>query len=113
MPRSHSRTGAITLSSGSSAIMEVSKRTWSLPLPVQPWATHVAPYLWATSTRCLEMSGRERAESSGYLFSYMALAAMAQVRYVFANSSVMSTTSTATQPSCFALAATFSRPSCS
>ena len=38
-----SRTGAITLRSGASAPMPTSKRTWSLPLPVQPCATVVAP----------------------------------------------------------------------
>ena len=41
----HSRTGAMTLREGSRAVMEVSKRTWSLPLPVHPWATLAAPYL--------------------------------------------------------------------
>ena len=34
-----SRTGASTCRSGASAPMPTSKRTWSLPLPVQPWAT--------------------------------------------------------------------------
>ena len=78
--RSHSRTGAMMASSGSSATMDASKRTWSLPLPVQPCATYFAPYSCAMSTRCLEMSGRDSAESSGYLFSYRAFAAMAHVR---------------------------------
>ena len=32
----HSRTGAITFNSGSSAAIATSKRTWSFPLPVQP-----------------------------------------------------------------------------
>ena len=39
-----SRTGASTLRSGASAPMPTSKRTWSLPLPVQPCATIVAPW---------------------------------------------------------------------
>jgi hypothetical protein len=39
-----SRTGASTLSSGASAPMPTSNRTWSLPLPVQPCATVVAPW---------------------------------------------------------------------
>ena len=33
---SHSRHGAITVSSGARAAKQASKRTWSLPLPVQP-----------------------------------------------------------------------------
>ena len=43
--------------------METSKRTWSLPLPVQPWEMVSAPNWWAARTRCLEMSGREMAEN--------------------------------------------------
>ena len=39
-----SRTGASTLRSGASAPMPTSNRTWSLPLPVQPCATVVAPW---------------------------------------------------------------------
>ncbi len=39
-----SRTGASTLRSGASAPMPTSNRTWSLPLPVQPWATIEAPW---------------------------------------------------------------------
>ncbi len=38
-----SRTGASTRRSGASAPIPISKRTWSLPLPVQPWPTIVAP----------------------------------------------------------------------
>ena len=34
-------------------------------LPVQPWATYFAPKLQATSTMCLERSGRDSAERSG------------------------------------------------
>ena len=49
--------------------METSKRTWSLPLAVQPWAMTVAPRSWASSTIFFEMSGRERAETSGYFSS--------------------------------------------
>ena len=40
-----SRTGAMHRSSGASAWMPTSNRTWSLPLPVQPCATVVAPIL--------------------------------------------------------------------
>ena len=39
----HSRAGAMTSRSGASARVPTSKRTWSLPLPVQPWATAPAP----------------------------------------------------------------------
>ena len=46
--------------------MPTSKRTWSLPLPVQPCATIVAPYSRAAYTRCLTMTGRDSADTSGY-----------------------------------------------
>ncbi|SLI04332.1 Uncharacterised protein [Mycobacteroides abscessus subsp. abscessus] len=46
--------------------MPTSKRTWSLPLPVQPCATVSAPWNLAASTRCLTISGRLIAETSGY-----------------------------------------------
>ena len=36
----------------------ISKRTWSLPLPVAPWATASAPVSRAISIRRLEISGR-------------------------------------------------------
>ena len=39
----HERTGAITSRSGASARVDTSKRTWSLPFPVQPCATASAP----------------------------------------------------------------------
>ena len=57
-----------------SARVDTSKRTWSLPLPVQPWATASAPCSRAAATRCLTMTGRDSAETSGYLPSYRALA---------------------------------------
>ena len=38
------RIGAMTSSPGSRAWTATSKRTWSLPLPVQPWATASAPF---------------------------------------------------------------------
>jgi hypothetical protein len=60
-----SRTGAMHRSSGASAWMPTSNRTWSLPLPVQPCATVVAPYCVAAATRCLTISGRDSAETSG------------------------------------------------
>jgi hypothetical protein len=53
------------LSSGASEVIETSKRTWSLPLPVQPWATVEAPNFFAALTRCLVMTGREIAETTG------------------------------------------------
>ena len=60
-----SRTGAMTVSSGASAPMPTSKRTWSLPLPVQPCDDRVAPWFRAAATRCLTMTGRDSAETSG------------------------------------------------
>ncbi len=61
-----SRAGAITFSSGASAPIPTSKRTWSLPLPVQPCETMVPPCLAAAATRCLTISGRDSADTSGY-----------------------------------------------
>ena len=51
--------------SGAMEVMETSKRTWSLPLPVHPCATVPAPNLRAACTRCLAISGRDSAETSG------------------------------------------------
>ena len=65
--RARSRTGEMQSMSGAIEVMDTSKRTWSLPLPVQPWATVVAPNSRAALTRCLVMTGRERAETRGYL----------------------------------------------
>ena len=61
------RTGAITSRSGARARLETSKRTWSLPLPVQPWAIASAPCWRAAATRCFTMMGRESELISGYL----------------------------------------------
>ena len=49
-----------TVSSGASAPMPTSNRTWSLPLPVQPCATVSAPCFFAAATRCLTMTGRRQ-----------------------------------------------------
>ena len=51
--------------SGARLVIPTSKRTWSLPLPVDPWLTTVAPCLRAVATRCLTIVGRESAETSG------------------------------------------------
>ena len=53
------------VSSGASAATAASKRTWSLPLPVQPWATESAPSSRATLARCRAMTGRLKADTSG------------------------------------------------
>ena len=60
-----SLTGARISSSGARAPQLTSNRTWSLPLPVQPWATADAPLRRASSTRSWAISGRDRAETSG------------------------------------------------
>ena len=44
--------------SGASALRVSSKRTWSLPLPVQPWQMASAPSWMAISARPLAMQGR-------------------------------------------------------
>ena len=59
--------GAMHNRSGARAVMPTSKRTWSLPLPVQPCATVLAPNCFAAATRCLTIRGRDSAETSGYL----------------------------------------------
>ena len=50
---------------GSRAITVDSIRTWSLPLPVQPWAIVSQPAFWAYSTASLAISGRPSAVNSG------------------------------------------------
>ena len=67
-----SRTGAMISRSGASARVLTSKRTWSLPLPVQPWAMAEAPSSRATSTSILAISGRPMAVASRYWPSYTA-----------------------------------------
>ncbi len=64
-PIRQARTGAITLSSGASVAIVVSIRTWSLPLPVQPWAIVSQPVWRAYSTASLAISGRPSAVKSG------------------------------------------------
>src|ERR671922_310711 len=61
----HERTGAITSRSGASARVETSKRTWSLPLPVQPWPTAVAPWRRAAATSSSTMIARDSTENVG------------------------------------------------
>ncbi len=60
-----SRTGASTFTSGARLARPTSNLTWSLPLPVQPCATVSAPRSRATRARCLTISGRDSAETSG------------------------------------------------
>ena len=59
------RTGAMTFSSGASVAIVASMRTWSLPLPVQPWAIVSQPVWRAYSTASLAISGRPSAVNSG------------------------------------------------
>ena len=60
-----SRTGARTATSGARLARPTSKRTWSLPLPVQPCATRPAPCSRATRARWATISGRDSADTSG------------------------------------------------
>ena len=55
----------MTLSSGASVAIVDSMRTWSLPLPVQPWAIVSQPVRRAYSTASLAISGRPSAVNSG------------------------------------------------
>ena len=64
-PICQSRTGAMIFSSGASAATVPSIRTWSLPLPVQPWAIVSQPVSRATSTAIFAISGRPSAVNSG------------------------------------------------
>src|ERR1700694_1636114 len=73
--RPQPRTGAMVSRSGARARVDNSKRTWSFPLPVQPWATASAPWARAASTRCLTMIGRDSDEISGDFTSYLWLSA--------------------------------------
>jgi hypothetical protein len=60
------RTGAISLSCGSSAATVDSIRTWSFPLPVHPWAIVSQPVSRAFSTAIFASRGRPNAVNSGY-----------------------------------------------
>jgi hypothetical protein len=64
-PIFHVRTGAITRSSGARVAIVASIRTWSFPLPVQPWAIVSQPAARAASTASLAMRGRPSAVKSG------------------------------------------------
>ena len=46
--------------SGQKALRVSSKRTWSLPLPVQPWQMASAPSAMAISASALAMQGRAK-----------------------------------------------------
>ncbi len=94
----HTRAGATTSRSGASERVPTSKRTWSFPLPVQPWATVSAPCLRASATRWRTISGRDSAETSGYLFSYLAFAGTAGTQNSSANSFRASMTTDSTAP---------------
>ena len=52
--------------SGANRLMVSSNRTWSLPLPVQPWAMASAPSALAISTSFLAMMGLAKAVPSRY-----------------------------------------------
>ena len=64
--RPHTRAGAKMRRSGANARTPTSKRTWSLPLPVQPCATAVARWRRASATRWRTITGRDNADTSGY-----------------------------------------------
>ena len=81
-----------------------SKRTWSLPLPVQPWATAPAPWARADSTSLRAMRGRDSDEMRGYWPSYRAPAFRVGRTYSSASSRRASTISTAAAPAAWARA---------
>ncbi len=94
----HVRTGASTSRSGARARRLTSKRTWSLPLPVQPWATASAPNSRAAATRWRVITGRDSDDTSGYLPSYRAFALIALATRRCAYSSRASTTRASIAP---------------
>ena len=55
----------MTLRCGARFAMPTSKRTWSLPFPVQPCETTVAPWDRAASARWRTINGRDSALTSG------------------------------------------------
>ena len=55
----------MTFIAGSSVATVASIRTWSLPLPVQPWAIVSQPVSRAFSTASFAISGRPSAVNSG------------------------------------------------
>jgi hypothetical protein len=63
--QTRSRSGAITRTLGYFALNASSKRSWSLPLPVQPCTTASAPRSSAMSATASAITGRESAETSG------------------------------------------------
>src|SRR4051794_16037613 len=93
-----SRIGASTSRSGASTANETSKRTWSLPLPVHPWATVDASTSRATSITSSAMHGRASPDTIGYFPSYIPFARIAGARYSAANRSTASTTRTLAAP---------------
>ena len=86
------RTGAITSRSGASARVDTSKRTWSLPLPVQPWATASAPCAFAARDEVLHDHGPRQRRHQRVAVLVQALAASAGMQYSSAYSSRASTT---------------------
>ena len=66
---SHSLQGAMIGISGAKALIDNSKRTWSFPLPVQPWQIASASSLIAISTNPLAIKGRAIEVPSIYTFS--------------------------------------------
>ena len=62
----HSRAGPMTRMARFNARADTSIRTWSLPLPVHPWAIAAADSISAISTRRLAIRGRPSAVASGY-----------------------------------------------
>src|SRR5262245_24567254 len=93
-----SRSGAMTFASGYVALNDSSNRSWSLPLPVHPWTTASAPRSTAISATACAITGRESADTSGYLPSYSAFVAIARAHCSSANSSLRSTSSTSLAP---------------
>ena len=69
---SHSRHGAMIFVFGESALIVNSKRTWSFPLPVAPWAMASAPSCAAISTNFLAINGLAKEVPNRYLPSYTA-----------------------------------------
>jgi hypothetical protein len=75
-----------------------SKRSWSLPFPVQPCTTASAPRSSATEATASAITGRDSAEISGYFPSYSAFAFSARATTSSANSALRSRRMTSFAP---------------
>ena len=90
--------GAMTSMSGASARADTSKRTWSLPLPVHPWATASAPWRLRSGDEVLDDHRPRTATTRAGTALVERVRGERRTQYSSANSSRQSTTSASTAP---------------